>query len=67
MKTRSELIESAMRKYPKARRIAVENFTSGYDSWDMAAHMNLDADAHVYKWNSNTISAIKYVIRGGPR
>lgn len=57
-------VESALAKYPKAKRIAVENFTSGgHGKWDMAASMNLAADAASYGWNMQTINAIKQVMK----
>jgi len=67
-KTKSEpaqRIERALLKYPKAKRIAVENFTSGgYGKWDMAAAMNLEADRAAYNWNTQTVSAIRHVMQG---
>ena len=52
-----------MAKYPKAKRIAVENFTSfGAATWDTAAQFNLYQDAHDYKWNHHTVAAIKMVM-----
>jgi hypothetical protein len=60
---KTDLINRAMAKYPKAKRIAVENFTSGgYGKWDMAASMNLAADATIYKWNGHTVAAIRFVM-----
>ena len=60
-----EKIERAMAKYPKAKRIAVENFTSfGQGTWDMAAAMNLGEDTRAYGWNSQTVAAIKMVMQG---
>ena len=56
------LIDQAIKKYPKAKRIAVENFTSGYDRLNMEAGMNLSADAASYKWNAQTVSAIRWVL-----
>jgi len=57
-------IDLAMAKYPKAKRIAVENFTSfGQGTWDTAAQFNLYQDAHDYKWNFHTIQAIKMVMQ----
>lgn len=58
----NNFIEKALTKFPKARRIAVENFTSGYDSFDMAARINLEADTRCYKWNVHTVNAISYVL-----
>jgi hypothetical protein len=55
-------IETALTKYPKAKRVAVENFTSGTDEMDMATRMNLDADTRAYSWNTHTVNAILWVI-----
>jgi hypothetical protein len=60
------LIDQAIKKYPKAKRIAVENFTMGYDNLNMEASMNLEADSRCYFWNGNTISAILYVLNHKP-
>lgn len=59
-------IELALQKYPKARRIAVENFTAGREGkgMTMADSMNLDMDASAYGWKPDTIKAIKFVING---
>ena len=56
------IIDQAIKKFPKAKRIAVSNFTLGYDSLTMEAGMNLSMDANLYKWNSHTISAIRWVL-----
>ena len=58
----TQLIERALLKFPKAKRIAVENFTMGTDKMDMATSMNLTMDAGLYKWNAHTVSAIRWVI-----
>jgi len=59
-----EKIEQALKKFPKAKRIAVENFTSmGAGRWDMAAAMNLEADRAAYGWNAHTVNAIKWVMK----
>ena len=57
-------IETALQKFPKARRIAVENFTIGLEGkgMDFATAMNLDADARAYGWKTDTIKAIKFVL-----
>lgn len=57
-------IETALQKYPKARRIAVENFTIGLEGkgMDFKTAMNLDADARAYGWKPDTIKAIKFVL-----
>jgi hypothetical protein len=56
------IIDTAIKKFPKAKRIAVENFTSGYDHLSMEAGMNLSADTACYKWNAHTVSAIRWVL-----
>lgn len=58
----NELIAKALKKFPKAKKIAVENFTMGYNNLDMAASMNLEMDANLYKWNAHTVNAIRYVL-----
>lgn len=59
-----ELLDEAFTRFPKAKRIAVENFTNfGRGKWDMAAALNLAADARVYKWDSSTCKAIYWVMK----
>ena len=60
------LIDQAIKKYPKAKRIAVENFTMGYDGPSLEARMNLESDARCYSWNGHTINAILYVLSYKP-
>ena len=50
---------------PKVRRIAVENFlyTVTNNPNVFGAYMNLDMDARLYRWNRETIKAIKDGIR----
>jgi hypothetical protein len=57
------LVEQAMAKFPKAKRIAVENATMGQED-NMAFRMNLEADRASYGWNGQTMSAINFVMRG---
>jgi hypothetical protein len=66
--TRQQVIEKAMLKFPKARRIAVENASSGFHkgNFDMGAQMNLEADQACYKWNSATMKAIYFCIENNP-
>jgi hypothetical protein len=61
------LINLALKKYPKARKIALENFTYTADRLDMATSMNLAADARCYNWNSDTVNAIRYVLMNKSR
>ena len=56
------IVDQALVKFPKARRIAVSNFTMGYDSLSMEASMNLEMDARSYGWNAHTINAIRWVL-----
>jgi hypothetical protein len=57
-----DLIEMAMKKFPKAKRIAVENFTMSCDKMDLATSMNLADDTRAYSWNAQTVNAIRWVI-----
>ena len=62
MKTRTEIIQAALIKYPKARKIAVENVSYWYrGTWDDALNLRLDATS--YKWNSDTMKAIMFVYK----
>jgi hypothetical protein len=60
--TRAEAIEIALKDFPKARRIAVENATMGQED-SLAFRMNLAADCACYNWNAHTMLAIRYVMR----
>ena len=54
------IIQKALERYPKAKRIAVENFlftSVGYRYDDQI--QNLYYDATLYNWNTQTINAIK--------
>jgi len=57
--TSDEISELANK--PKVKKIAVENFlmTAIYNETKMHAEMNLSQDARLYKWNIETIRAIK--------
>jgi hypothetical protein len=55
-------VNLALAKYPKAKKVAVENATFGISKWDLATSMNVAADKACYKWNAHTVSAIKWVI-----
>jgi hypothetical protein len=56
------IIEQAMVKFPKAKRIAVENATMGQEL-NMAFRMNVEMDRGLYNWNSHTMSAIYWVMK----
>ena len=60
--TRAEAIEAALGKFPKARRIALENATMGQED-SMIFRMNLEQDRTCYSWNAQTMGAINYVMR----
>ncbi len=62
---RQTLIAEALRKFPKAKKIAVENFTIGKEGMgmDVGTVMNLEMDTRLYKWNPDTVRAIWFVIR----
>lgn len=55
------IIEQAIKKYPKAKKIAVENATMGQTD-SLAFRMNLSADAACYKWNRDTLQAINFIM-----
>lgn len=54
----------ALKKFPKARKIAVENVTMGKEGkgMDYGKAMNLAMDTRLYGWNDDTVKAIKAVI-----
>ena len=56
------LIEKALTKFPKAKRIAVENFSMGCSQMDTSTELNLAYDTRLYKWNAHTVNAIRWVI-----
>jgi hypothetical protein len=60
--TESSLIDQALKKFPKARRTPVENFSMGYDSMTMEARMNLEMDRAAYNWHPHVVAAITWVI-----
>jgi hypothetical protein len=54
-----EVISEILEKYPKARKIAVENFLASSVGYDYNSQIsNLELDANLYKWNRTTIKAI---------
>jgi hypothetical protein len=60
--TTTEHIQVAMKKFPKAKRIAVENFCWSAPDDKFANRVNLGEDTRMYSWNSHTVSAIEYVL-----
>ena len=60
------IIDQALAKYPKAKKIAVENATFGQVD-GLPFRMNLASDALIYKWNRDTIKAIHFVMAHKPK
>lgn len=60
MKNKNEVIQAALIKYPKAKKIAVENVSMWYRG-TYEDSMNLHLDAQSYGWNNDTMKAIKFV------
>lgn len=58
-----QLIDQALIKFKTARRIAVENFTESAPADKTANNINLSADSKSYKWNRDTVSAIRHVLK----
>ena len=58
-------IEKILTKYPKARRIAVENFlfSVGANGNESNATANLKLDTRLYNWKADTVKAISEGIR----
>jgi hypothetical protein len=59
--SRQEAIDTALAKWPTARKIAVENVTMGATD-GMAFRMNLEQDRRAYGWKPETIKAINFVM-----
>lgn len=60
MKNKNEVIQAALIKYPKAKKIAVENVSMWYRG-TYEDSMNLHNDAQSYGWNNDTMKAILFV------
>jgi hypothetical protein len=56
-------IEKALAKCPKAKRIAVQNFVWSAPDDKTANGMNLEMDAKMYRWNGDTVKAIRLALR----
>ena len=61
--TSENAIAAAMKKFPKAKKNAVYNVGYGNAGRGMtlADSMNVEADAASYKWNRDTVNAIRFV------
>jgi hypothetical protein len=57
-----DLIDSAIRKFPHAKQLAVDNFCFSAPTDKAANQANVAMDARLYNWNSDTVNAIKYVL-----
>ena len=59
----NNFIKDALKKYPKANTMAVDNFcfTAPDNATDNS--MNLNDDTRLYKWNVHTVNAIRYVLK----
>ena len=57
--SRYDIINKYTDKYPKAKKIAVRNFVGTAPNDKEANQYNLNMDAMLYRWNSDTILAIK--------
>jgi len=63
MINRTELAKKYLKKYPQAKKIAVQNFVGtlvGKNIEDELANVGLDA--RLYKWNEDTVRAIQDAI-----
>jgi len=58
-----DLIETALRKYPKARRMAVENFCFSAPNDKIANDLNIIEDARLYEWHPDTAQSIRFVLK----
>lgn len=59
----NELIEEALKKFPKARKIAVENFCLSACKDKTTNQWNLSEDTRMYSWNAHTTAAIRTVLQ----
>jgi hypothetical protein len=64
-------IEAALKKYPKAKAVAVRNFAGTAPLSDQGPYgargnnnANLSMDARSYRWNADTVAAIKMALDG---
>lgn len=57
------LIDQSLTLFPAAKKIAVENFTFGYEKMTLDASQNLAYDKRLYNWNEDTVNAIVWVLR----
>lgn len=63
MEKTKENIELALKKYPKARANAVQNFVWSAPENKRDNSMNLRQDSLSYKWTVPTIRAIEFALK----
>lgn len=56
-------IEKALVKFPKAKKIAVQNFVCSARDNKRDNAMNLSADTRAYSWAGQTVNAIKFALK----
>lgn len=56
------LIDQSLTLFPAAKKIAVENFTFGYEKMTLDASQNLAYDKRLYNWNEDTVNAIVWIL-----
>lgn len=61
--TALEAAQAALKKYPKARKIAVENFVFSASADYDTNRLNLEMDRGLYKWNMPTVHAILHGLK----
>lgn len=54
--------DNVYKLFPKAKKMAVENFTMGYSNINREVLLNLEKDRLLYKWNDDTVNAIIYIL-----
>jgi len=57
------LIDKSLILFPSAKKIAVENFTFGYEQLTLDASRNLAYDSKSYNWNEDTVNAIVWILK----
>lgn len=58
------LLAEALKKYPKAKKLAVENFCFSAPDDKQANSDNILLDQSMYNWKNDTVEAIRFVLRG---
>ena len=58
------LLAEAFTKFPKAKKLAVENFCFSAPDDKQANSDNILLDQSMYNWKNDTVEAIRFVLRG---